>query len=215
MGYIAWPTYMVYLALIGASRVFIAAHFPHQIALGFMFGIVTGYCMTYFHVDSWKLREYATFSGITALTCVTLYVSLQMLGIDPQESARLALNACDDPKFVSVSTTSLYSMMRQLACPLGLGLALSRPNYEKVREGVARAPVWAKLLGGFAGVAAGKIILSLPLPRCDSLVYIMAVGQFTLFSFTVGYGIPYFLYRKYRKIHEVFTIPLKSSSDED
>ncbi|CAN8000340.1 unnamed protein product [Ixodes hexagonus] len=212
IGYVVWPTYFVFLGVVGASRVFIGAHFPHQIIMGLAFGVANGYLMTFCDVDAWKLGHYAVFSGIISLTCATIYFGLTALGIDPHESARLALGACDDPRFVNVNTNPLYGMMRNLACPLGLGYALSRPDSAQILEGVNRAPFWARLLAGFAGVAAGKAILSLPQPRSDILLHIGAVAQFFIFSFTVGYGIPYLMYRSYRQINPSLEAPRKESS---
>lgn len=211
LGYVAWTTYFVYLVLVGASRVFIAAHFPHQILLGLLVGVGTGYLVTNISVDSWRMREYVLFSGVTAVICFAVYFGLQAFGTDPEASAKLALGACFDPKYVSVNTTPFYSVMRDFACPLGLGYALSRPNSDKVREAAARAPVWVKLVGGFAGIAVGWVILSLPRPASQGLVYAVAVAQFSLFSFAVAYGVQYVIYRTYGGINGALTPPRKKS----
>lgn len=209
--YIIWPTYFLYLGVVGASRVYIGAHFPHQIVLGLLVGFANGYLMTFLDVDAWKMGQYAVVSGVISITCASIYFGLMALGIDPHESAKLALGACDDPTYVNVNTNPLYGMMRNLACPLGLGYALSRPNAAKVLEGAKRAPVWARLVAGFGGVVVGKLILSLPKPQNEILLHAGAAVQFFIFSFAVGYGIPYVLYRSYRQVNPSLAAPRKES----
>ncbi|KAM7288852.1 glucose-6-phosphatase 3 [Ixodes scapularis] len=211
IGYIVWPTYVLYLGVVGASRVFIGAHFPHQIILGLLMGFAIGSLMTPLDVDAWKMGEYAIVSGVISLTCVSIYFGWMALGIDPRESTKLALDACDDPSYVNVSTNPLYGMMRNLACPLGLGYALSRAKAAKILEGARRAPVWARILVGFAGVAVGGLILCLPKPKNKILLYAGAVVEFFIFSFTVGYVFPYVLYRNYMPVNPSMAAPKKQS----
>lgn len=215
-----WTSYCVFLTLVGASRVFIGAHFPHQVVLGLAIGVATGYVLDGLDVDEWGFREYASLSGLIALTCSTTFCALTALGLDPQHTVKLALQACDDPRYVNISTTVLYGMMRGIAAPLGLGYALSRPSAPKVLAGARRAPVWVKLLAGVAGIGIGRVLLSLPLPKRDVFIYAGALTQFFFFAFAVGYGVPYVLYKNYRQVNP----PLKpctkkgaesSSSDED
>lgn len=216
----AWTAYLGYLSAVGASRVFIGAHFPHQVMLGFAIGIVTGYVLDRFDVDDWRMTEYCTLTGIITITCATIFVGLTALGLDPQETVHLALQACDDPRYVNISTTALYSLMRCIAAPFGLGVALSRPNSDTVLEGARRAPVWAKLLGGLGGICIGRVLLSCPLPKREAFIYAGALVQFFLFSFAVGYGVPFILYKRYRQVNKVLQ-PLRrrksssSSSDEE
>lgn len=215
-----WTAYLVFLTVVGASRVFIGAHFPHQVLLGLAIGVVTGHVLDGLEVDQWGFWEYSSLSGYIALTCSTIFCALTALGLDPQHTVKLALQACDDPQYVNISSTVLYSMMRGIAAPLGLGYALSRPSIAKVLEGARRAPLWAKLVAGLAGIGVGRVLLSLPLPKRDALIYAGALTQFFFFSFAVGYGVPYVLYKNYREVNP----PLKprqgrdtesSTSDED
>lgn len=219
---IVWPAYVCYLTAVGASRVFIGAHFPHQVMLGFAMGVATGYALERFDVDRWHFPEYASLSGIMAMTCATVFAAFTALGVDPQYTVRLALEACDDPRYVNLNSTVLYSMMRNIACPLGVGIAMSRPNAGRVTEGAKRAPVWAKLLAGLTGVGIGRILLACPLPKRESCIYAGALIQFCFFTFAVSYGIPYVLYKKYKQVNKVLaTRPKKkdssssSSSDEE
>lgn len=219
---IVWPAYFFYLTAVGASRVFIGAHFPHQVMLGFGMGVATGYLIERFDLDQWHFPEYASTSGIMAMTCATVFAGLTALGVDPQYTVHLALEACDDPRYVNISSTVLYSMMRNIAAPLGVGLAMARPNVGRVLEGAKRAPAWAKMLAGLAGVGIGRILLACPLPKRESCIYAGALVQFCFFSFAVSYGIPYFLYKNYKQVNKVLAPRRKrkdssssSSSDEE
>lgn len=216
---ILWPSYVLYLTAVGASRVFIGAHFPHQVMLGFVMGVATGYIIERYDIDRWHFPEYASMSGIMVMTCATVFAGFTALGIDPQYTVHLALEACDDPRYVNLSSTVLYSMMRNIAAPLGVGIAMSRPNVAKVLEGAKRAPVWAKLMAGLGGIGVGRVLLACPLPKHEWCIYAGALVQFCFFSFAVSYGIPYVLYKNYKEVNKTLALRRKkesssSSSDE-
>ncbi|XP_075556131.1 glucose-6-phosphatase 3-like [Dermacentor variabilis] len=218
----AWSAYVCYLTAVGASRVFIGAHFPHQVMLGFAMGVATGYVLERLDIDQWHFPEFASLSGLMAMTCATVFTGFMALGVDPQSTVHLALEACDDPRYVNISSTVLYSMMRNIACPLGVSLAMSRPNFGRVMEGAKRAPVWAKLLAGLAGVGIGRTLLACPLPKWELGIYAGALIQFCFFSFAISYGIPYVLHKNYKQVNKVLATPPKkkdssssSSSDEE
>ncbi|KAH8028499.1 hypothetical protein HPB51_017594 [Rhipicephalus microplus] len=99
--------------------------------------------------------------------------------------------------------------MRNIAAPLGVGIAMSRPNVDQVLLGAKRAPVWAKLLAGLVGIGVGRTLLACPLPKRESCIYAGALVQFCFFSFAVTYGIPYVLYKQYRQVNK--TLEVRSS----
>lgn len=218
---ILWPSYFLYLSAVGASRVFIGAHFPHQVMLGFAIGVATGYYLERYDIDRWRFHEYASLSGLIAMASVTLFAGFTALGVDPQNTVRLALEACDDPNYVNISSTVLYSIMRNIAAPLGVGIAMSRPNVDQVLLGAKRAPVWAKLLAGLVGIGVGRTLLACPLPKRELCIYAGALVQFCFFSFAVTYGIPYVLYKQYRQVNKTLEVRRRrkesssSSSDDE
>lgn len=203
---IVWPAYFAFTATVFTSRVFIAAHFPHQCALGVVVGVVNGYVFSRLNPERWTLRNYVAFSFVVAATSAGIFNLMSALGTDPNETINLALEACDDRNYVSISTTAFYGIMRQIACPLGLGFAVSRPDFKEVVEGAKRAPAGVKLLAGLAGVAVGQILLAAAVPPRPNVIYAATVVQYFLFSFAVGYGVPYLLSKRYaRRPHHLFS----------
>ncbi|KAL1414754.1 hypothetical protein MTO96_007225 [Rhipicephalus appendiculatus] len=179
---------------------------------GFAIGVATGYYLERYDIDQWRFPEYASLSGIIAMTSATLFTGFTALGVDPQNTVRLALEACDDPQYVNISSTVLYSIMRNIAAPLGVGIAMSRPNVDQVLEGAKRAPIWAKLLAGLAGIGVGRTLLACPLPKHELCIYAGALVQFCFFSFAVTYGIPYALYKNYRQVNKTLEMRRKKES---
>uniref|UniRef100_A0A2R5LL03 Glucose-6-phosphatase n=1 Tax=Ornithodoros turicata TaxID=34597 RepID=A0A2R5LL03_9ACAR len=190
-----WPTYFAFMMTVCASRAFIAAHFPHQCLLGAVCGVANGYIFSRIEVETWSPRHYLACSAVVTATTLTVFTLMSAIGPDPNETVNYALQACNDPKYVTVTTNALYGVMRQVASPLGLWFALRMPDCKSVLEGASKMPWTGKLLAGGAGLAAGKILLSVPMPSKTVVVYTAAVMQYFFFTFTVAYGIPYFMSR--------------------
>uniref|UniRef100_A0A1B6E689 Glucose-6-phosphatase n=1 Tax=Clastoptera arizonana TaxID=38151 RepID=A0A1B6E689_9HEMI len=128
--YIIWAVVLVMLLFVSLSRIYIGAHFPHQCILGAIFGLAIGYWLT--DTGKWCIREWWRSSGRFKLLCVSSSVMLISIasyliqiyfGIDPQWSVKLAFKWCQNPEFVHVSTTPLFSLVRVSGALFGLACA--------------------------------------------------------------------------------------------
>ncbi|XP_054280404.1 glucose-6-phosphatase 3 [Macrosteles quadrilineatus] len=127
-----WVIVLAALMVVSMSRIFVAAHFPHQCLLGAVLGLALGYVLT--DRGKWSFREkwrgasrYKLFVVSLTLICISVgaYLIQLALGIDPQWSVRLAFKWCRNPEFVHVVTTPIFSLVR--VCGASLGLAMASP----------------------------------------------------------------------------------------
>ncbi|XP_061874441.1 glucose-6-phosphatase 3 [Colius striatus] len=117
--------YALLLLAVGLSRVFILAHFPHQVVSGILAGAALG----------WRLQAHTPatrgFFVATALALLlgtlTLHSLVITTGIDIDWSIRLATKRCSNPDWLRFDTRPFASICRDAASALGLGLAASPP----------------------------------------------------------------------------------------
>ncbi|XP_075219528.1 glucose-6-Phosphatase [Lycorma delicatula] len=129
--FILWVFYFVLLVLVGMSRVIIGAHFPHQCLLGAVLGIMLGYLLTgtsgRYSIRNWwrSASRCKMLSVAAAISLISAggYLFHFLVGADPHWSVRLAFKWCRNPEYVHVSTTPLFSLVRDSGAMIGLALA--------------------------------------------------------------------------------------------
>uniref|UniRef100_A0A8C4NEP1 glucose-6-phosphatase n=1 Tax=Eptatretus burgeri TaxID=7764 RepID=A0A8C4NEP1_EPTBU len=120
-----WGPALLFLMAIGISRVFILAHFPHQVIAGLVAGACLGWLLRREKLtQGWDVRAYIIAS--LSLICIALIFQygLLTLGLDLHWSLRLAQRWCTQKKWVHLITTPLSSLMRDSGACCGLGIAL-------------------------------------------------------------------------------------------
>uniref|UniRef100_A0A8D0EV75 Glucose-6-phosphatase 3 n=1 Tax=Strix occidentalis caurina TaxID=311401 RepID=A0A8D0EV75_STROC len=111
---------------VGLSRVFILAHFPHQVVGGILAGAALG----------WGLQARTpatrTLGFFVATALALLLASLALHGLDPppSRSIRLATKWCSDPSWLRLDTRPFASICRVAGSALGLGLATGFPLHQ-------------------------------------------------------------------------------------
>ena len=106
------------------SRVFIAAHFPHQCLAGLLAG--TALVGRFYRRGPWlQYRTLPLLLISTGLVCSALatFYLLTALGLDPNWSIQLAKRHCQNPDWIYVDTTPFYTMIRFSAAAVGLSLS--------------------------------------------------------------------------------------------
>uniref|UniRef100_A0A3Q3X9I3 glucose-6-phosphatase n=1 Tax=Mola mola TaxID=94237 RepID=A0A3Q3X9I3_MOLML len=110
--------------LVCMSRVYMAAHFPHQVIAGAITGeSACGEIGNYF---------YTTFL-LTAFA-VGFYLLLKALGVDLLWTLEKAQRWCVKPEWVHLDTTPFASLLRNMGTLFGLGLGLHSPLYTETRK---------------------------------------------------------------------------------
>ncbi|XP_055982605.1 glucose-6-phosphatase 3 [Sorex fumeus] len=135
-----WPrmmpllAYCVFLLAIGMSRIFLLAHFPHQVLTGSIIGAALGWLMAR-HVP---VERELSFYGLTSLALLLgasiTYWFLLSLGLDVSWSVDLASKWCERPEWVHIDSRPFASLSRDAGAVLGLGIALHSPCYAEVRR---------------------------------------------------------------------------------
>uniref|UniRef100_UPI00398F58F0 glucose-6-phosphatase 3 isoform X2 n=1 Tax=Pristiophorus japonicus TaxID=55135 RepID=UPI00398F58F0 len=121
--------YIVMLLAIGISRIFILAHFPHQVLAGIVTGAVLGYLLGKHVPENIKLIHCVATSIGLLLCSVCLYWGLHFLGVDVSWTISLATKWCAKPEWIRPETAPFSSLSRDAGTVLGLGLGLSSPMY--------------------------------------------------------------------------------------
>ncbi|XP_075850712.1 glucose-6-phosphatase 3 isoform X2 [Microcebus murinus] len=126
--------YCTFLLAVGLSRVFILAHFPHQVLAGLITGAVLGWLMA----PRVPMERELSFYGLTALALLLgaslIYWTLLTLGLDVSWSISLASKWCERPEWVHMDSRPFASLSRDSGAALGLGIALHSPFYAQVRR---------------------------------------------------------------------------------
>lgn len=129
--------YAVYCSLmlaVGVSRIFILAHFPHQVLAGIVTGGVLGHVLSKNVPDEKEFRFYVITSLALLLGAAFLYWSMIGLGIDPSWSIQLASKWCSDAKWVRLDTRPFASVTRSAGNALGLGLTVHSPRFSNINQ---------------------------------------------------------------------------------
>ncbi|KAM7334380.1 glucose-6-phosphatase 3 [Alexandromys fortis] len=126
--------YCTFLLAVGLSRVFLLAHFPHQVLGGLISGAVLGWLMT----PRVPMERELSFYGLTALTLMLgaslMYWTLFTLGLDLSWSINLASKWCERPEWVHLDSRPFASLSRDSGAALGMGIALHSPCYAQIRR---------------------------------------------------------------------------------
>lgn len=140
-----WCVYIFLLGLVSVSRMYMATHFPHQCMLGAILGFVIGRLFGkrgYYITDLWhnckKIKMLIFVALLTSIT-VVMYFGQKIFGYDPQWSVKMAFKWCENPTYVHVSTTPMYTLVRDLG--IGLGIVSVTPVMRKIPKSNKHNPM--------------------------------------------------------------------------
>ncbi|KAL7857560.1 hypothetical protein SRHO_G00164590 [Serrasalmus rhombeus] len=115
--------------LVCMSRVYVAAHFPHQVISGVISGIIVA---EVFSRQQWiyraSLHRYFNVTLFLLVFAVGFYVLLKALGVDLLWTLEKAQKWCNHPTWVHMDTSPFASLLRNMGSLFGLGLGLHLPN---------------------------------------------------------------------------------------
>uniref|UniRef100_A0A8C2I2L7 Glucose-6-phosphatase catalytic subunit 1 n=1 Tax=Cyprinus carpio TaxID=7962 RepID=A0A8C2I2L7_CYPCA len=113
-----------YLIYYYVSRVFIAAHFPHQVIAG----VVSG------QLSLLLFRSYVHTILCLVFIALGLYALLDAASIDPYWSLMKAQKWCIQPEWVHLDTTPFAGLLRNTGALFGLGLSLHLPIHGDLQK---------------------------------------------------------------------------------
>ncbi|CAL8263660.1 unnamed protein product [Arctogadus glacialis] len=118
--------YLLYIALlvaVGLSRIFILAHFPHQVVAGSITGFILGVILNPRAPEQRPLLFYVGSSLGLLLTALLMKIGLEELGFDLSWSITLAKKWCAHSEWVRLDSAPFSSLTRDCGSILGLGLS--------------------------------------------------------------------------------------------
>ena len=174
---ICWSIYTILLCSVSLSRIYLAAHFPHQCALGMVIGVAVAMLVSNLDTDSLDRNKYIWGTVGLFVSALSTYAILKMMGFNPMWSVERALKWCAKPEHVHLDTTPFFSMMRYTGFFLGMGLAL-HSNLHRIAA-KQRFTTAMKILTAVLSVLFAKATEFVPLPKsnvnlCYALVFVMS-----------------------------------------
>ncbi|XP_048416812.2 glucose-6-phosphatase catalytic subunit 1-like isoform X2 [Stegostoma tigrinum] len=133
---VLWMVFWVIQFCVCVSRVFVAAHFPHQVCLGVISGLIVaemfGRIDTIYNV---KFKQYLKITLSLFSFALGFYLLLKVLGVDLLWSVEKAQRWCARPEWVHIDSTPFAGLVRNMGALFGLGLALNSPIYVESCKG--------------------------------------------------------------------------------
>ncbi|MBN3300227.1 glucose-6-phosphatase 2 [Amia ocellicauda] len=121
-----WTAFWVVQISVCISRVFIATHFPHQVILGVLAGMLVA--ETFEHIPSIQtanLSVYIKTNLFLFFFALGFYLVLKTIDIDLLWSVPKAKKWCANPDWIDIDTTPFAGLVRNLGALFGLGLAIN------------------------------------------------------------------------------------------
>uniref|UniRef100_A0A668AZ46 Glucose-6-phosphatase catalytic subunit 1 n=1 Tax=Myripristis murdjan TaxID=586833 RepID=A0A668AZ46_9TELE len=133
-----WVVFCCVQVCVCLSRVFLAAHFPHQVIAGVFSGILVAETLSR---ACWILDASLHLYFLTSLLLLSLALLLFLLlgsaGVDLLWSLEKARRYCHQVDWINMGTSPFASLFRNTGTLLGLGLGLHSPLCTETKRVVA------------------------------------------------------------------------------
>ncbi|XP_058476386.1 glucose-6-phosphatase catalytic subunit 1 [Solea solea] len=136
---VLWTLFWGVQVCVCLSRVFIAAHFPHQVIAGVITGMIVAEA---FNRTQWiygaSMRQYFYTTLFLTSFAVGFYLLLKAVGVDLLWTLDKAQKWCIRPEWVHLDSTPFASLLRNMGTLFGLGLGLHSPLYTETKKSSSR-----------------------------------------------------------------------------
>ncbi|XP_061087037.1 glucose-6-phosphatase a, catalytic subunit, tandem duplicate 1 [Conger conger] len=138
MRLVLWMVFWSVELLVCMSRVYMAAHFPHQVIIGVISGMMVAEIFTRVQwIYSASLKKYVYITLFLLSFAVGFYVLLKLLGVDLLWTLEKAKKWCVRSEWVHMDSTPFASLLRNMGTLFGLGLGLHSPLYTESKKGTS------------------------------------------------------------------------------
>ncbi|KAM5135798.1 glucose-6-phosphatase 3 [Mantella aurantiaca] len=160
--YVPLLLYVLLMLGIAVSRLFILAHFPHQVLAGIVFGVLLGHILKRSVPRSNSFLIYTLISLFLLLGALLIYEAMHAFGVDLSWSINLATKWCSKSEWIRPETRPFSSLSRSAGNALGLGFALCCPLYQRLHR---ETPGWReRVISLLLSVLFLNLQQSLPIP---------------------------------------------------
>ncbi|XP_051927489.1 LOW QUALITY PROTEIN: glucose-6-phosphatase catalytic subunit 1 [Hippocampus zosterae] len=132
---ILWSIFWGVQVCVCLSRVFIAAHFPHQVVTGVITGMIVAEA---FNRTQWiyraSMKKYFYTTLFLTSFAVGFYLLLKTVGVDLLWTLEKAQRWCAKAEWVHLDSTPFASLLRNMGTLFGLGLGLHSPLYTETKR---------------------------------------------------------------------------------
>ncbi|XP_061562096.1 LOW QUALITY PROTEIN: glucose-6-phosphatase catalytic subunit 1-like [Phycodurus eques] len=132
---VLWTVFWGVQVCVCLSRVFIAAHFPHQVVAGVITGMIVAEA---FNRTQWiyraSMKKYFYTTLFLTSFAVGFYLLLRVVGVDLLWTLDKAQRWCARPEWVHLDSTPFASLLRNMGTLFGLGLGLHSPLYTETKR---------------------------------------------------------------------------------
>ncbi|XP_077175033.1 glucose-6-phosphatase 2 [Paroedura picta] len=120
-----WSVFWIIQISVCVSRVFIATHFPHQVILGVIAGMLVAEAFEHSPpVQRASLKTYIKANVFLFFSALDFYLVLKLIDVDLLWSVPKAKKWCANPEWVHIDTTPFAGLVRNLGVLFGLGLSI-------------------------------------------------------------------------------------------
>ncbi|XP_063816163.1 glucose-6-phosphatase catalytic subunit 1-like [Pseudophryne corroboree] len=191
-----WALWVVFWGVqinVCLSRVFVAAHFPHQVIAGVISGIVVAEMFNHIQVIySVSLKKYIYTTVFFFAFAVGFYLSLKAFDVDLLWTLDKAKQWCARPEWIHIDSTPFASLIRNLGIFTGLGLALDSNMYKSSHKGKQKTDATFHLGCIIASLLVLHIFDSFELPnKVEMVFYLLSFCKSVAVPLTVVGIVPY------------------------
>ncbi|XP_061697471.1 glucose-6-phosphatase 2-like [Syngnathoides biaculeatus] len=188
-----WTAFWIIQISVCISRVFIATHFPHQVILGLLAGMLVA--KTVEHIPSVynaSLKTYIQTSVFLFSVALGFYLLLNLAGTDPLWSVTKAKRWCASPDWIHLDTTPFAGLVRNLGVLFGLGLAVNSEMFIQSCKGKNGHEIRFKLMCVAATLTTLQVYGVVKIPtHTEVLFYILSFCKSASMPLVVVALIPY------------------------
>ncbi|XP_075702927.1 glucose-6-phosphatase catalytic subunit 1-like [Rhinoderma darwinii] len=131
-----WAGFWVVQICVCLSRIFLAAHFPHQVVCGVISGMLVAEIFGNVHfIYKTSLKRYVYTTLFLLSFALGFYLVLKAVGVDLLWTLEKAKRWCDRPEWIHIDTTPFAGLFRNLGILFGLGMALNSQMYKESCQG--------------------------------------------------------------------------------
>ncbi|XP_008312712.1 glucose-6-phosphatase a, catalytic subunit, tandem duplicate 1 [Cynoglossus semilaevis] len=133
-----WTLMAVVELVVCMSRVYMAAHFPHQVIAGVIIGVLVAESVSRSKwIYNTSMKKYVSTTLLLTSIAVGFYLLLKAVGVDLLWTLDKAQKWCIRPDWVLLDSTPFASLMRNMGTLFGLGLGLHSPLHTETRKNIS------------------------------------------------------------------------------